>query len=258
MSYESEAISRAFYAGLTPAGLASRTRTEWDELVLRDLAELLRPASRVLDLGCGYGRLAVPLAVAGHQMNGLDLSPLMIEAAQENAAKAGVNIPFVVGSMTNLPYDDATFDVVLCLWSAFHELLEVEAQVAAISEIWRVLVGHGFGLIEGPCYTPPPAEEIASGERRGPEHRVRWSLVDGAANPHYLHDAISFTDRSRAAKVTSFDVLQREWGGRPRLLLRLAREADAPGSTRRPSCGGGPRTRRPGRGAPGSASRGSS
>src|ERR1035437_504166 len=88
MTYESEAISRCFYAALPPAGLAGRTRTEWDEIILRDLAELLPRASRILDVGCGYGRLAVPLAVAGHQVKGLDLSPTMIEAAQENAAAA--------------------------------------------------------------------------------------------------------------------------------------------------------------------------
>jgi SAM-dependent methyltransferase len=81
MTYESESISRAFYAALTPAGLAARTRTEWDEIILRDLAELLPRASRILDVGCGYGRLAVPLAVAGHQVKGLDLSPTMVEAA---------------------------------------------------------------------------------------------------------------------------------------------------------------------------------
>jgi len=228
MTYESEAISRAFYEALTPAGLAGRTRPEWDELILRDLTELLAPASRVLDLGCGYGRVAVPLAAAGHQVAGLDLSRTMIEAAQKNAAAAGVRIPFVVRSMTELPYDDATFDVVLCLWSAFHELLEPDAQSVAIHEMWRVLAGGGFGLVEGPPYTSPTAGEIASGDRRGPDHRVRWNLIDGLPNPHYVHDPKSFTERCHAAGVTSFDILARDWGGRRRLLLRLTKDADKP------------------------------
>src|SRR5664280_2387791 len=151
MTYESESISRAFYAALTPAGLAARTRTECDEIILLDLAELFPRASRILDVGCGYGRLAVPLAVAGHLVKGLDLSPTMVEAAQE----------------------------------------------------------------------------IASGARRGVEDRVRWDLVDGSPNPHYVHDARSFADRCRAAGVTSFAVLSQDWGGRPRLLLRLTKDAGA-------------------------------
>ena len=59
MPYDSEAIARSFYAALTPAGLARRTRADWDALILRELAELLPPASRILDVGCGYGRIAV-------------------------------------------------------------------------------------------------------------------------------------------------------------------------------------------------------
>ena len=223
MPYDSEAIARAFYAALTPAGLARRTRADSDALILRELAELLPPASRILDVGCGYGRIAVPLAIAGHAVQGLDVSPTMIEAARANAATAGLDIPFVVGSMTDLPFDDASFDVVLCLWSAFHELLEVDAQVRAIHEMWRVLAENGFALIEGPCYAPPTADEIAGGIRRGDGHRVLWSVIDGVPNPHYLHDVGSYAERCQAAGLTAFSVLPREWGGRQRLLLRLAR-----------------------------------
>jgi SAM-dependent methyltransferase len=125
--------------------------------------------------------------------------------------------------MTDLPYDDGSFDVVLCLWSAFNELLEVDAQMAAIREMSRVLADGGFGLIEGPSYTAPTAEEIASGFRRWHENRVRWDMVEGCPNPHYLHDEHSFTEGCRAAGVKSFDVLPRHWGGRPRLILRLGK-----------------------------------
>lgn len=115
MPDDSEAITRAFHAALTPAGLARRTRADWDALILRELAELLPPASRILDVGCGYGRIAVFLGAAGHAVWGLDVSPAMIEAAKANAAMAELDIPFAVGSMTDLPFDAASFDVVLCL-----------------------------------------------------------------------------------------------------------------------------------------------
>jgi SAM-dependent methyltransferase len=223
--YESEKIALAFYDALTAAGLARRTRADWDERTLRDLAELLPPASRILDVGCGYGRIAVPLAIAGHRVTGIDLSPTMIASAREKAAAASVGIPFAVGSMTALPYDDASFDVVLCLWSAFHELLEADAQTRAFREMWRVLASDGFGLIEGPTYTSPTPREIESGERGGDQHRVRWSCVGGFPNPHYLHDAASLERLRHAAGVTTVEELSRDWGGRPRQLFRFAKGA---------------------------------
>jgi len=49
---------------------------------------------------------------------------------------------------------EASFDAVICLWSAYHEVLDPADQVAVISEIWRVLDQDGLALIEGPL---PPA-----------------------------------------------------------------------------------------------------
>ncbi|HEY5276855.1 MAG TPA: hypothetical protein VIK38_10065 [Coriobacteriia bacterium] len=43
MPYDSESIMQAFCAAPAPAGLARRTRADWDAFILRDLAELLCP-----------------------------------------------------------------------------------------------------------------------------------------------------------------------------------------------------------------------
>ena len=149
---KSEEVSRAFYAQLGAVGLAKRTRPEWDEKIIRALVEMLPRDARVLDLGCGYGRIALPLARAGYHVEGLDVSPNLIEAARATAGANGLRLDFVVGSMTSLPYTSMTFDAVICLWSAFNELLEEDDQARAISEMWRVLRSRGFALIEGPVY----------------------------------------------------------------------------------------------------------
>ena len=77
----SEDISRAFYAGLGVKGLEARTRPEWDKEILEALQAMIPEASRILDVGCGYGRIAVPLAAVGHRVTGVDIAPaLMTEA----------------------------------------------------------------------------------------------------------------------------------------------------------------------------------
>jgi SAM-dependent methyltransferase len=222
---KSEEVSRAFYAQLGAVGLAKRTLPEWDEKIIRALVVMLPRDARVLDLGCGYGRIAFPLARSGYRVEGLDLSENLIGAARATADAEGLRVGFVVGSMTSLPYTSESFDAAICLWSAFNELLEEDEQAQAISEMWRVLRPKGFALIEGPVYTEPSDAELDSGARRGPEYRIVWDLVEGIPKPHYAHDRRSFRRICHAGGVERFEVFERDWGGRQRLFLRFDKPA---------------------------------
>lgn len=58
-----------------------------------------RAAKTVLDCGCGTGALTVRLGKKGYAVTGLDRSPDMLEAAQENARRWGLRIPFIQQDM---------------------------------------------------------------------------------------------------------------------------------------------------------------
>ncbi len=73
----------------------------------------VRAGETVLDVGCGTGVVAVSAARIGAKASGLDLTPVLLEPARENARLAGVDIDFVEGDAEKLPYADAAFDVVL-------------------------------------------------------------------------------------------------------------------------------------------------
>ena len=60
----------------------------------------------------------------------------------------------------------------ICLWSAFHELTDDAEQLAALGEMYRVLVPGGIAIIEGPTYEPATPDEIRSGARTGPDNRI--------------------------------------------------------------------------------------
>ena len=145
----------------------------------------------------------------------------MIQAARAAVDAEGHVAAFTVASMTNLPYASRAFNAVLCLWSAFNELLEEGEQMRTIAEMWRVLDRGGFALIEGRPYEEPTAAEVQSGTRRGPEHRIEWGLVEGILNPHYGHDEHSLRRICETAGVHSYRISESEWGGRQRLLLRF-------------------------------------
>ncbi len=208
---ESERLSRAFYEALGAEGLAARTTPEWNEAIVSRLVESIPPGSRVLDVGCGYGRTSLPLAEKGYRVDAVDLSPTLVAAARESAAALGVPIDLRVGSMIALPYPARAFDAVLCLWSAFHELLERDEQSTALTEMWRVTAPGGFALIEGP-----------RGDGRG---RITQEIVEGLPNAHYRHDDASLRELCIDARIESFKIYEDEWAGRTRLFLRLEKPA---------------------------------
>jgi 2-polyprenyl-6-hydroxyphenyl methylase/3-demethylubiquinone-9 3-methyltransferase len=69
----------------------------------------------ILDVGCGGGLVAEPLARMGAHVTGLDAEPGAIVAAQEHARAKGLNITYRVGTSHELDAEHHRFDVVLAL-----------------------------------------------------------------------------------------------------------------------------------------------
>ena len=83
-----------------------------------DRALALAASSRVLDLGCGFGRHAVALARRAHRVTGLDLSEPMLKLAAEKMTAAGVKVEWLRRDMRNLA-GLGPFDACICLYTAF-------------------------------------------------------------------------------------------------------------------------------------------
>ena len=78
----------------------------------------IQPGTRLLDVGCGAGQLALIAARAGARVTGCDIAANWIEKARERAASEGLDITFEEGDAEALPYDDAQFDAVTSLIGA--------------------------------------------------------------------------------------------------------------------------------------------
>ncbi len=100
-----------------PALASSLRPTAQDELAVWGGPRLVR-GKRVLDLGCGDGRLALGVAALARTVEGLDPDPEGIAAARKRARDEGVdNACFEVGAAQSLPYKDGAFDVVISSWT---------------------------------------------------------------------------------------------------------------------------------------------
>jgi ubiquinone/menaquinone biosynthesis C-methylase UbiE len=120
----------------------SRLRTMFAD----DLAA--RTGERLLDVGCGTGRLAMVFAERVSptgSVDGIDASPEMIQRAEVRARRSGLPVNFKVGFAQRLPFPDAAFDGVACTL-ALHHVAE-DDRPAAVEEMYRVLKTGGRLLI---------------------------------------------------------------------------------------------------------------
>lgn len=91
--------------------------------------------ARVLDAGCGDGALVCAAASRGAEATGLDPDLAMLAAARSHAAKAGLRARFLEGRTEQIPFPDATFDVVVSV----AVLCFVSDAAGAVREMARVL-----------------------------------------------------------------------------------------------------------------------
>jgi ubiquinone/menaquinone biosynthesis C-methylase UbiE len=133
---DQRAAARATWAAGDFDAIAERIWGVGDDLIGRVGVE---SGNRVLDVACGTGNAAIPAAVAGAKVTGLDITPELFADARRRAADAGVEIEWIEGDAEELPFEDAAFDVVVstfgCMFAPNH--------AAAAAEIARVLAPGG-------------------------------------------------------------------------------------------------------------------
>lgn len=114
------------------AGIYEMCRDDYPQM----LAELEKePFDAVLDVGCGTGAVLALLheKYPDRRYVGLDLTPEMIEVAR---TKVAPGMEFVVGDAENLPFDEASFDAVLCS-NSFHHYPNPAAFLAGALRVLR-------------------------------------------------------------------------------------------------------------------------
>jgi len=126
----------------------TRAEVPLDLAMIDSFAETVaaRDDPRVLDAGCGAGRMSRYLAERGCVVCGIDLSPRMVAMARRDHP----DLPFTVGSLTCLPYPDGQFAGVMLWYSIIHTppagLPRIFAETARVLRLGgHLLVGFQAG-----------------------------------------------------------------------------------------------------------------
>ena len=112
----------------------------------------LARGKRVLDVGCGTGRISIEMANAGAEVVGMDLSPSILEVAEEKT-RGRQDIRFIQGDLVDFELDQH-FELIVFTGYSFHHALTPEAQRSCLAAVARHLEPNGVLIIHLDRVTP--------------------------------------------------------------------------------------------------------
>jgi len=173
----------------------------------------IEPGMRILDVACGAGQTAIPMAQAGAKVTGIDIATNLIEQARARAQAENLDAHFDEGDAEMLPYEDASFDIVVSLIGAMFaprpELVAAELKRVCrpggkiIMGNWTPsgFVGQMFKThgkhVPSPAIMPPPV-------KWGEEETVRERFKDGVSHLRLSQHLYPFRYPFTPAEVVEF------------------------------------------------------
>jgi SAM-dependent methyltransferase len=169
--------------------------------------------TKVLDVACGNGNLAIPAARAGAVVTGVDIAPNLLDQGRSRAQAEGLTIQFDEGDAEQLPYDDSSFDTVVSMFGVMFaprpdkagaELTRVcrpGGTVALANWIPTGFIGQVFKATA--AHVPPPPL-MPSPILWGDEGTVRERLRENISDLRLTRRLISFNYPFAPADVVEF------------------------------------------------------
>lgn len=111
---------------------------------------LNEPNSKILELGCGTGRVTVELASGEFKVVGVDISePMIAEALKKCSDTPDDKKPeFLVGNMVDVPLEESQFNFIIIPFNSFQQILTLSEQIDTVLNSRRMLKPGGYFLAE--------------------------------------------------------------------------------------------------------------
>jgi ubiquinone/menaquinone biosynthesis C-methylase UbiE len=161
------------------------------------------PGMRVLDVAAGTGNASIPAAQAGASVTASDLTPELLQAGRRQAEADGLELEWVEADAENLPFDDASFDVVMssigAMFAPHHQAVADElvrvcrpgGTIGLLSWTPEGMIGALFRAM-GP-FAPPPPPGAQPAPLWGSEEHVQELFGDRVALGTLERDVLEVT-----------------------------------------------------------------
>jgi len=145
---------------------------------------------RILEMGCGGGRLVCELARRGHAVTGLDISKPALAYLRRRLARRGLTARLLHADMVDFRLGES-IDVALSGWSTFRHLLTEEAARSHLRCVADALVRGGLFML-GLHLLPPDADE---------EDEERWAARHGVTRVHATLRVLATNRKRRTERL---------------------------------------------------------
>ncbi len=190
--------------------------------------EPLEPDMTVLDVACGAGHAADPIAPHVHQVVGVDLTRALLDIGTKRLRAAGINnVLLQEGNAEALPFVDESFDLVFCR-AALHHIGDPERAVAEMVRVCRV----GGRVVLFDLVAPEADAALRRSfddlhRRLDPSHLTTFSEAELAALLPGGADALTYAETSDLR--FPIDISLTEQSDRDSVLAALQAEVDGSG-----------------------------
>ena len=151
---------------------------------------------KLLDIGCGTGRTTFGLFQLGYSsLTGLDLTPKMIEVAQDLNPTFNSQIEFMVGDASDLPFPAESFDGAIFSFNGLMSIPRAEARLKAVEEAYRVLKADKYWV-----FTTHDRGESPKYAAFWEQERLRWQRGKEPAEVFEFGDLIT-DSRNEPGKI---------------------------------------------------------